>query len=190
MSQIPSVTGEEQLQAGRFIALKTLHWIDAYGAPRKWESAERVANAGAVLIIARLAPSGRILLVRQYRPPARREVIEFPAGLMDAGETPEATAARELREETGYVAKTLRVHPAAYTTPGLSNESVFMVMAEIDEDAPENIEPETDFDGSEMIESLFVPERELGEFYRRETANGVAFDAKLAAYILARDPGE
>lgn len=186
MSQPPSVTKETQLHAGRFVILKSLDWIDAYGTTRKWESAERVANTGAVLIIARLAPSARLLLIRQYRPPARSEVIEFPAGLMDEGETPELSAARELREETGYVAKTMRVYPAAYTTPGLSNEAVFMVMAEIDENAPENMNPKTDFDASEMIESIFVPESELAEFYRRETERGVAFDSKLAAYILAK----
>lgn len=170
---------------GRFLAFKTLGWTDVHGVERKWESADRVANRGAVLIVARLEPSMRYVLIRQYRPPARQTVVEFPAGLMDEGEDAAAAAARELREETGYVAKSLRIDPPAYTTPGMSNESVFMVRAIIDETAAENVNPETEFDPSESIETFLVAEDELVEFYRRETEGGQAFDAKLAAFILA-----
>ena len=180
----PAVTGEILLHQGLFVAFKKLEWTDAHGEPRQWETADRMAK-GAVLIIARLLPSDRLLLIRQYRPPARRYVIEFPAGLTDPGEMPAEAAARELREETGYTAGNLRVYPAAYTTPGLSNEAVHMVLAEIDEDAPENRDPKTDFDESEMIETILIPHSELPAFYRREVGAGNAFDSKLAAYILS-----
>jgi 8-oxo-dGTP pyrophosphatase MutT (NUDIX family) len=49
-------------------------------------------------------PSGaEIVLQKQYRPPIDKVVIEIPAGLVDAGETAEQAAVRELKEETGYV---------------------------------------------------------------------------------------
>ncbi len=186
----PAVSGETLLAAGRFATLKILDWIDSKGIPRRWESAERIGAPGAVMIVPRLVPSDRILLIRQFRPPARGEVVEFPAGLMDGDESAEAAARRELREETGYLASRLTVFPAAFTTPGLSNESVYVVLAEIDENAPGNATPETDFDASEMIETILVKRTGLLDFYRRESARGVAFDAKLAGYILGLMPPE
>jgi 8-oxo-dGTP pyrophosphatase MutT (NUDIX family) len=50
----------------------------------------------------------RILLQKQWRPPVNQIVIEFPAGLMDPDETPEACAIRELKEETGYVGEVFK----------------------------------------------------------------------------------
>lgn len=163
---------------------KTLEWTDANGAAHQWEAANRVSNLGAVLIIAKLLPSARIVLIRQFRPPAGRMVYEFPAGLIDEGESPEQAAVRELLEETGYVPERVTVYPGAYTTPGLSDESVCMVLAEIDETRPENVNPQTHFDATESIETLLIGRRELFDFYRRECGRGHAFDAKLAAFIL------
>jgi ADP-ribose pyrophosphatase len=62
---------------------------------------EYIEHPGAVMIIP-LLPDGRVVMERQYRYPLRREFIEFPAGKIDPGEEPLATAKRELREETGY----------------------------------------------------------------------------------------
>ena len=55
-----------------------------------------------------------IVLQKQYRPPLDKMVIEIPAGLSDPGETPEQTALRELREETGYVAEVLETSPVMF----------------------------------------------------------------------------
>ncbi len=182
----PNIESAEDIAGGRFLRFRLLRWRDAGGAARDWETVERVNDHGAVFIVARLLPSDRLVLIRQYRPPADRYVHEFPAGLMDAGETPEEAALRELREETGYTARAVAAGAPCYTSPGLSNESVCAVRAEIDEDAPENADLRTEFDPSEDIETILVPRADLAAFYRAETARGHAFDAKLAAYILAQ----
>jgi ADP-ribose pyrophosphatase len=65
---------------------------------------EYIAHPGAVMIIPRL-PDGKLLMERQFRYPLARIFIEFPAGKIDPGEEPSATAARELLEETGYTAE-------------------------------------------------------------------------------------
>lgn len=180
------ILGVEPLLAGKFLAYNMIEWRGVDGVVHKWEAIDRPNASGAVMIIARLMPSDRILLIRQFRPPARERVYEFPAGLMEFGEEAETAARRELREETGYRAASLAIWPPAYTTPGMSSEAVYMVEVVIDEQAEANLHPDTDFDESENIQTILVPFSELTDFYRLETAAGHSFDAKLASYILAR----
>ncbi|MCC8165468.1 MAG: NUDIX hydrolase [Planctomycetes bacterium] len=185
MADDPAVTDATIVHTGKFIVAKVLTWRDANGVSRKWEVADRLRDFGAVLVIPRLIRADRYIVIRQFRPPANRFLYEFPAGLIDDGESPREAAARELREEIGYTATNLQVYPPAYTTPGLSSENVNMVLADIDEDAPENRTPTTEFDPSENIDTILVPRSDLMTFYTREADAGHAFDSKLATFILA-----
>ena len=71
----------------------------------------------------------RILLVRQYRVPARGYLWELPAGRLDAGETPLQAARRELIEETGYRAKHWKKLDAFYPSPGFVAEKMTIFLA-------------------------------------------------------------
>src|SRR5699024_8212829 len=62
---------------------------------------EVIKHPGAVAIIP-ITPDNKIVLVRQYRKPLEKTIVEIPAGKMEEGERPEITAIRELEEETGY----------------------------------------------------------------------------------------
>jgi 8-oxo-dGTP pyrophosphatase MutT (NUDIX family) len=170
---------------GKFVALRRLSWMDAHGVSRSWESAERVGDFRAVMIIPWLMPSRRLALIKQFRPPARNWVVEFPAGLLEDGEDPAAGAARELREETGYRCSDITVYPSAYTSPGLSNETVYLAVARINETSAENLEPRTDFDPGEMIQTVLVDHEDLFGFYWRECGAGSQFDCKLGAFLIA-----
>ncbi len=77
-----------------------------------------------------LTPDGQVVFVRQYRHGVRQVVLELPGGLMDGDEPPESTAARELREETGYATERLSLLGKLLPNPGLNNASCYVYLAE------------------------------------------------------------
>jgi ADP-ribose diphosphatase len=82
---------------------------------------------------------GRIVLVRQYRPPIDRETWELPAGSIDTGETPEAAARRECEEETGRAPHRLERLGAWFPTPGYCDEEmIFFRLSELRDPAPDS----------------------------------------------------
>lgn len=90
---------------------------------------EVVEHRSDVAVLARDG-EGRFLLVRQFRYPLNAEIIEIPAGVMERGEEPLQSAQRELREETGYRAAKWTPMPAIYSSPGFSDEKLFVFLAE------------------------------------------------------------
>ena len=67
--------------------------------------------------------------MRQYRVPAARELLEIPAGTLEPGEEPLATAHRELREETGYAADRLEPLGGTWMAPGFCSEYIHYFLA-------------------------------------------------------------
>ena len=84
---------------------------------------EFVVHPGAALMVPVMA-DGRLILERQFRYPLHRVILEFPAGKIDAGETPLATAQRELIEEVGYTASTWREIGTIHPQVGYSSEAI------------------------------------------------------------------
>jgi ADP-ribose pyrophosphatase len=76
-----------------------------------------------------LDEKGRLLFVRQFRLGAGEELLELPAGVMEAGEEPLTCAAREVREETGFSAGTLELLGDFYLAPGYSDEHMYVYLA-------------------------------------------------------------
>jgi ADP-ribose pyrophosphatase len=87
-----------------------------------------VEHGGSFAIVATPSPH-EIVLVRQYRHPALRELWEIPAGTAHSGEDPLAGAARELAEETGFRAASLRLLGSFFVTPGFCDEVMHLVYA-------------------------------------------------------------
>lgn len=90
---------------------------------------EIIEHPGGAVILC-VFENNDILLVKQYRHPFEKEVIELPAGKLDKNEEPLLCAQRELREETGYVAKVWSKLTSLYSTPGFCNEILHIFFAQ------------------------------------------------------------
>ena len=108
-----------------------------------------VVHPGAVVILPVLS-DGRIVLIRQDRIAVEENLIELPAGTMEPGEEPIATARRELREETGYRADELVPALKFYASPGFVKEEMRLFVATKLTAGP------TAMDDDEKIEPLLV----------------------------------
>jgi ADP-ribose pyrophosphatase len=97
----------------------------------RWGEHEReiVEHPGAVAVVA-VDDEGCVTLVRQLREPARKRLLELPAGTAEPGEEPLATARRELQEECGLSGGEWRELAAFWTTPGFCRERMHVFAAE------------------------------------------------------------
>lgn len=90
---------------------------------------EVVEHGGAVAIVPVLADNETVVLVRQWRTPAGKALLEVPAGGIEPGEDPETCARRELTEEIGQTAARLIPLYAAYMAPGYCTEKIYAFLA-------------------------------------------------------------
>lgn len=154
------------------------HTLEHVRLPSGYEIPQyHVLDQNDFCLMVAVTPAGEVPLVRQYKHGARDVVLEFPAGLVDDGETPEAAAARELREETGYAGRVLAAG-SLHTGPSRNRNwaHVFVVL-----DAEQVCEPEPE--ETEKIEVVLTPMAELSGLI----AQGAIGDlGSLATYTLAR----
>jgi ADP-ribose pyrophosphatase len=137
---------------------------------------EVVEHPGAVGILA--WDGTRLALVRQWRHPAGRPLLEIPAGTLDPGEEPIATARRELAEECGVAAAGWEEGPAFFTAPGFCTERLTLFLAThlrpASVEAPEDEELELSW--TTLDEALAALDR--GEIADAKTVAGVLWLAR------------
>ena len=180
------VLKEQLLYSGRWSEMVEFSYEDDEKQVRKWEGLHRKDRAAAVIIIAKLKPSGRYILIRQFRPPTDSYILEFPAGLVDPGENPETTATRELLEETGYVGIVENISPNLLSSPGILSETVSFAYLSVDEMLPENQQPVAKNEPEEFITVFLKYPEEISAFFNEETEKDVLFDVKLYTYFMAQ----
>ena len=89
---------------------------------------EIVRHRGAAAVVP-VDDEGRVVLIRQYRHATKGYLLEVPAGTLDPGEAPEACALREVEEETGLRAAQLDPLGFIWTTPGFTDERIWLYRA-------------------------------------------------------------
>ncbi|KAJ1324598.1 ADP-sugar pyrophosphatase [Microdochium nivale] len=203
-AQMAKVVSVEPLDTkdAKWLQLVKVNYTDPSGSPRTWEATRRTTKprdspVDSIHILAVLVRDSsehgealpHILLEKQFRPPAGKVTVEFPAGLVDAGETPDEAAVRELLEETGYVGTVLPDpaaggrRPVIHGSPASSSSCTYMIHMTIDPSLPENQNPAPRLEPDEFIECFWLPLRDLhAELRRLETTGDYAVDGKLASF--------
>ena len=125
MSSRVRVVRSETIYRGRVLSLKLDEVIEPGGIQAR---RELVVHPGSVVVLPILA-DGRVVLVRQFRYAARRSLWELVAGSLEPRENVLAAARRELLEETGYRARTVRRVLSFYPSPGFLTERMHLVHA-------------------------------------------------------------
>ncbi len=158
---------------------KLLHaFRDHVETPSGVESVrEWIDHPGAAAVVPLFA-DGSTLLVRQFRYPTGRSFLELPAGKRDAGDGPEATARRELLEETGLSAAKLTPLGPLFPGIGYSNEVIWFFLAEqLSESSTQNL------DVGESVQPVRFPFAEAVARAQR----GELGDMKTVAGLLMAD---
>jgi 8-oxo-dGTP pyrophosphatase MutT (NUDIX family) len=128
-------------------------------------------------IVFPLTREGEVVLVRQYRPPLERMELGLPAGLVEAGEKPEAAARRELLEETGYSGGEWELLGSVASSPSLKDNWAYLFLAR---GVEETSEP--DPDEHELVEVVRVSVEDLSGLIR---SGEIVSSSGVAAVMLA-----
>ena len=177
---VERVVGSRVLHQGRYLQFR----VDTIERADGSRSERDIAwHPGAVAIVA-IDPDGQVLLVRQWRTPADRVLLEIPAGTLDidpatgAVEDPDLASRRELEEETGYRAGRWERLSAFFTAPGFTSEHMTLYLATdlVPAHPDERLGPDED-------EHLRLERRTLDEALAAVDAGEIA-DAKSIVGLL------
>ena len=134
---------------------------------------EIIHHPGGVVVCA-LKNDGNLLLVKQYRYAVKSTQIELPAGRLEKGEDPLLAAQRELKEETGYIAKNWESLGHIFTTFGICDEKLYLFKAtDLTYDKPNP-------DEGEILDNYELPLKEVYKLIKNGTIN----DAKTICALM------
>ncbi|MGL6104907.1 NUDIX hydrolase [Romboutsia sp.] len=164
----------DRVYTGKVISLR----VDTVEIERQgYQKREIVEHGGAVGIVA-ITEDKEIILIKQFRKPLEKVLWEIPAGKLELGENPKECAIRELKEETGYSAGNLKLIHKFFTSPGFSNEKIYIFLA------TDLILGECKFDCDENIEIYKLGLEEINEMIQKNEIE----DAKtLTGILLAKE---
>lgn len=169
----PQIVASEEIFRGRVFDVT----VDTIREGQTTYKREVVHHPGSAVIIPSF-PDGTIALVRQYRHPAVRYLLEVPAGTLNRGERPEEGAARELEEELGFVAGKLEKLSEFFVSPGFCEEKMWLYLATDLTPTAQRLEDD------ELLEVVRLPMRQALEMI----TDGEIEDAKTIIGLMLAAP--
>ena len=158
-----AILDHQEIYSGKIIKL---HVDKIQQASGRTTIREVVLHPGGVTAVPVL-DDGRLLLIRQFRYPIGKYILELPAGKLDSGQSPADTVAREIEEETGHRAGSLTYQCAFYTSPGISNELIHLFIARNLTPCPQRLE-----EGEHITVEPYTVEECLQKISAGEIADG------------------
>jgi ADP-ribose pyrophosphatase len=171
--QQPHIVASEEIFRGRVFDVT----VDTVREGETTYKREVVHHPGSAVIIPAFA-DGTIALVRQYRHPAVRYLLEAPAGTLNRGERPEEGAARELEEELGFVAGRLEKLSEFFVSPGFCEEKMWLYLA------TDMTKTEQRLEDDELLDVVRLPVRQALEMI----TDGEIEDAKTIIGLMLAAP--
>lgn len=155
---------------GRAVKLR----IDTVETPTGRETTREIVEHSDCIAVVAIDADNNVLLVKQFRKPVEKELLEIPAGGIDHGEDPEAAVRRELREEIGYMPQKVKRLGGFYSAPGYCTEYIHLYLAT-------DLVPSRLFaEDTEEISLVRVPVAQIPDLI----ASGRFCDAKSIAGLL------
>lgn len=173
------ITDTKSLHSTAWLVLKQALCINKNGQKFSWDYISRKNNQNVVVIICHSMDSKKILLLREFRAPMNKWVIEFPKGLIKANETIEKAALRELKEETGYNGKVISVSPFLTTCAYLMNEMSSIVEIEVDESKL----GDTDCEEAEEIIPFWIDKKDFDKEIMKFQHNNYVIESNVWFYL-------
>jgi ADP-ribose pyrophosphatase len=103
--------------------------VDTIQMPDGRETTREIVEHAECIAVVAVDEKDNVLLVRQYRTPIEKELLEIPAGGIDTGEKPEEAVRREMQEETGFLPRKLVRLGGFYSAPGFCTEYLHLYLA-------------------------------------------------------------
>lgn len=151
--------------------------VDHVEYPSGTKGVREIAHHPGGAVVVPLFANGDVLMVRQLRYPLGKHILELPAGKLDKGEEPVHAAHRELEEETGWIAGSLRKLTSIYTTPGFCDEELHIFLARELKPSPDGHKRE---EGEQTMTLHTLP---LGDAVKM-VCNGELNDSKTIVGLL------
>jgi ADP-ribose pyrophosphatase len=169
-STLEETLSSQLIYDGRVIKLR----VDSVRLPNGRQTTREIVEHGDCIAVVVIDKQDNVLLVKQFRNPVEQELLEIPAGGIDAGEEPEEAVSRELREEIGYMPLKMQKLVGFYSAPGYSSEYLHLYLAT--DLTPSQLVAED----TEEINVVRVPVKEIPGLI----ASGRICDAKSIAGLL------
>lgn len=168
---IEKTVSKDKIFSGKVIDL----FVEEVELPTgKMSKREIVKHPGAVGIIP-ITSENKVVLVRQFRKPLERVIVEIPAGKLEKDEEPLVCAKRELEEETGYISDQFTYLTSFYTSPGFADEIIHLYVAE----NLQKKENPAEMDEDEFVDVLELTLKEAVDYMKEKKI----YDAKTAYAI-------